>query len=305
MKRRFEMIKSLIRSVLAICIGLTLLSTSALAQRGNTNVKTDSRILYHNGPVMQGSSNVYLIWYGNWAGNTATTILTELVIGLGTSAYFQINTQYPDALGNAPNGGLIYSGTVSDSYSHGAELTRPDIQDLVLDMIAGGHLPLDGAGIYIVLSTADVIDIQPDGSSFCLRKFPHHGMINFNGAQVKYGYLGNPDRCPSTVPHPNEPASAQLTTPNGNFGADAMASQLAHLLNVIVTSPMGSGGESGGWYDRYGFENAAKCWGTFGQTYQAPNGGTANIRLGIRDFLIQQNWVNGRKGFCAMSAPAQ
>ena len=90
---------------------------------------------------------------------------------------------------------------------------------------------------------------------------------------------------------------------NDNFGADAMASQLAHLLNVIVTSPMGNEGEFGGWCDRYGFENAAKCFGTFGQTYLAPNGGTANIQLGTRHFLIQQNWVNGRKGFCAMAAP--
>jgi hypothetical protein len=248
---------------------------------------------------MQGSSNVYLIWYGNWAGNTATTILTELVIGLGTSSYFQINTQYPDALGNAPNGGLIYSGTVSDSYSHGTGLSKADIQDIVRQLILGSHLPLDGAGIYIVLGSADVTDTQPDGSNFCSRKFPHHGMFGLFGAEVKYGFLGNPVRCPSTVPQ-----FPGFLTPNDNFGADAMASQLAHLLNVSVTSPWGSGGESGGWYDRYGFENAAKCWGTFGQTYQAPNGAPANIKIGIRDFLIQQNWVNARKGFCAMALPA-
>jgi hypothetical protein len=291
-----------LKHALAIILSLAMFAAPVLAQRGNTNVKTDSRILYHNGPVMQGSSNVYLIWYGNWANNTATTILTELVIGLGTSAYFQINTQYPDALGNGPNGGLIYSGTVSDSYSHGTALSRADIQDVVLQLILGGHLPLDGAGIYVVLGSADVTDVQPDGSSFCSRKFPHHGIFDFFGAQVKYGFLGNPDRCPGTVPQP--PTGIRIPTPNNNFGADAMASQMAHMLSVTVTSPTGSDGEFGGWYDRYGFENAAKCWGTFGQTYQAPNGGVANIRLGVRDFLIQQNWVNARKGFCAMSVPA-
>lgn len=292
-----------LKRVLAIILCLVIFAAPVLAQRGNTNIKTDSRILYHNGPVMQGSSNVYLIWYGNWTNNTATTILTELVIGLGTSAYFQINTQYPDALGNGPNGGLIYSGTVSDSYSHGTALSRADIQDIVTQMIVGGHLPLDGAGIYIVIGSADVTDIQPDGSSFCSRKFPHHEMFEFFGAaQVKYGFLGNPDRCPSTVPQP--PTGIRIPTPNGNFGADAMASQMAHMLSVIVTSPTGSDGAFGGWYDRYGLENAAKCWGTYGETYESANGGVANIRLGIRDFLIQQNWVNARKGFCAMSIPA-
>jgi hypothetical protein len=171
------------------------------------------------------------------------------------------------------------------------------------DLIVGGHLPLDGAGIYIVASSADITDVQPDGSSFCSRKFPHHGMFLINGAQVKYGFIGNPDRCPSTVTQFIGPDGNRLPTPNDNFGADGMASNLAHLLDVIVTSPLGNAGESGGWWDRYGLENAAKCWGIFGETYEAANGGRANIRLGLRDFLIQQNWVNGRKGFCAMAAP--
>ena len=288
----------------ALTMGLCLLLFAApvFAQKGNT-IKTDTRILYHNGPVMQGHSNVYLIWYGNWGGNNATTILTDFVIGLGTSPYFQINTLYPDAVGNGPGGGLRYSGTISDGYSHGTVLSRADIQGIVSDAIVGRHLPLDGAGIYIVASSADVTDIQPDGSSFCSRKFPHHGMFLENGAQMKYGFMGNPDRCPSTVPLFIGPGGTPLPPPNGNFGADAMASQLAHLLNVIVTSPMGNTGESGGWYDRYGLENAAKCWGTYGQTYQTANGGAANIRLGPRDYYIQQNWVNGRKGFCAMAIP--
>ena len=291
------------KRAMVITLALVMFAAPVLGQRGNNSIKTDSRILYHNGPVMQGNSNVYLIWYGNWANNNATQLLTELVFNLGTSAYSQINTLYPDALGNAPNGGISYSGTVSDSYSHGVALSRADIQSIVRDLIAGGHLPLDGAGIYMVLTSSDITDIQPDGSTFCSRNLPHHGIVDFNGAQVKYGFLGNPDRCPSTVTWFTGSDGNRLPTPNGNFGADAMASQLAYLLNVIITSPMGSEGQFGGWYDRYGLENAAKCWGTFGQTYLAGNGGRANIQLGVRDFLIQQNWVPGRKGFCAMAAP--
>jgi hypothetical protein len=84
-------------------------------------------------------------------------------------------------------------------------------------------------------------------------------------------------------------------TPNGNFAGDAMVTNLTHALNGLLTNPFGNG-----WYDRYGFENADKCSGTFGQTYTTANGARANIRLGSRDFLIEQNWVNNRKGFCAM-----
>jgi len=87
-----------------------------------------------------------------------------------------------------------------------------------------------------------------------------------------------------------------LPTPNGNLGGDAMVSTFAHVLDTIVTDPLGNG-----WFDRYGLENADKCAGTYGQTYLTADGARANMRLGYRDFLIQQNWVNDRKGRCALS----
>jgi hypothetical protein len=81
-----------------------------------------------------------------------------------------------------------------------------------------------------------------------------------------------------------------------------LASNLAHALNATFTNPRGNG-----WFDRYGLENADKCVDalgqpTFGQTYLTANGARANIHLGAAgDYLIQQNWVNDRKGRCAMS----
>jgi hypothetical protein len=49
-------------------------------------------------------------------------------------------------------------------------------------------------------------------------------------------------------------------------------------------------------------ENAAKCVGQFGSTYSTPNGARANLKLGQYDYLIQQNWVLGRKEHCAMNS---
>jgi len=51
-------------------------------------------------------------------------------------------------------------------------------------------------------------------------------------------------------------------------------------------------------------ENADKCAWKFGTTYTTANGQKANMKLGARDFLIQQNWVNAVKmpgriqGYC-------
>jgi hypothetical protein len=76
-----------------------------------------------------------------------------------------------------------------------------------------------------------------------------------------------------------------------------MATMMAQLLSRVITNPTG-----GAWFDRYGLENAAKCVGQFGSTYSTPNGARANLRLGGRDYLIQQNWVLGRKEHCAMNS---
>ena len=51
-------------------------------------------ITYHGGPVMLGTVNIYYIWYGNWSGNSATTILTDFITSLGGSPYENINTTY-------------------------------------------------------------------------------------------------------------------------------------------------------------------------------------------------------------------
>ena len=291
-----------LRSLKAIALAITLivLPRSAMAQHGNTRIKTDTKILYHGGPVMTGSTDVYLIFYGNWPANTAGStqnIVEEYVSRLGASPYFQINTGYADSFGAAPNGALLYAGSVNDVYSHGPSLTVADIQEIVAQMVSGGYLPLDTTGIYLVLTSSDATDIQPNGSTYCTPgTFPHHGLARYNGVPLKYGFIGHPSRCPTSLG--SQFNGGLLPTPNDNFAADVMVSTIAHVLNALVTNPAGNA-----WFDRYGFENAAKCFNTFGETYTTSNGARANMRLGARHYLIQQNWVNAHKGYCGLSNP--
>jgi hypothetical protein len=51
-------------------------------------------ITYHGGPLILNTTGIYYIWYGNWSGNTAVTILTDLANSIGGSPYFNINTTY-------------------------------------------------------------------------------------------------------------------------------------------------------------------------------------------------------------------
>ena len=273
-------------------------------QRTAGNVKTDSRILYHDGPVMVGASNLYVVWYGCWDntcgsnGDTASqSILNDFMVTLGASPYFQMNAMYPNGDGQTPSGSLLYGGISFDrSYSHGRDLTAVDMQGIVTDKILAGELPPDPAGIYLVLASADV---SSTATGFCVPSAePHHGTGFANGSQYKYAFVGNPVRCPAVAaPQFLDSNGNQLPTPNGSMAADAMVSTIAHVLTTTITNPTGTG-----WFDRYGLQNADKCSGQFGTTYLTANGGRANMRLGQRDYLVQQSWVNDRKGHCAMNS---
>jgi len=292
-----------LRSLRAIALATSLIvfPISALAQRGSPSVKTDTKILYHDGPIMTGNTDVYVILYGHWPARTVggtQDIVEDFLSRLGSSPYFRINTGYTDSWGVAPSGVVIYAGTVNDAYSHGPSLTPADIGDVVRQTVEGNLLPLDTTGIYLVLASPDTTDIQPNGSTYCTPgTFPHHGTVPvFQGVPLKYGFIGHPARCPTSAgPQFNGGA---WPTPNDDFAADVMVSTIAHVLNAVVTNPAGTA-----WFDRYGFENAAKCYNTFGETYTTTNGARANMRLGARHYLIQQNWVNARRGYCALAAP--
>jgi hypothetical protein len=242
-------------------------------------------INYHGGPVMLGTTNVYYIWYGNWSGNSANSILTNLAQSIGGSPYFNINTTYYDGSNRHVTNSVNYATSISDSYSQGTALSDSQIQSVVATAINGGKVPKDTNGVYFVLTSSDVTAT----SGFCTQYCGWHTHGTIGGSDIKYSFIGNPDRCPSAC-------AAQTTSPNGNAGADGMASIISHELEEAVTDP-----DLNAWYDRRGMENADKCAWTFGTTSTASNGSFYNVTLGGKQYLIQRNWVNAGGGYCSMS----
>jgi len=243
-------------------------------------------ITNHGGPVMTNTNgtNVYYIWYGNWAGNTAQSILPDLASHIGGSPYFNINTSYYNASNVHVTNKVNYVSAVSDSYSQGTALSDAQIQTIVANQITSGALPKDTNAVYFVLTSSDVNAT----SGFCTQYCGWHTNGSIGGSDIKYAFIGNPDRCPSAC-------EQQTTSPNGNAGADGMASIISHELEEAVSDP-----DLNAWYDNRGYENADKCAWTFGTQYTTANGAKANMKLGARDFLIQQNWVNANGGACAL-----
>ena len=240
---------------------------------------------YHGGPLMVSGPNVYYIWYGNWSGNSATTILPYVAQGIGGSDYFKINTTYYNGSKTPVANVVNYLGSTTDNYSQGKALSDSSVQAIVSNAIGSGKLKKDTNAVYFVLTSEDVNET----SGFCTQYCGWHTHGTIAGSDIKYAFVGNPDRCPSAC-------EAQSISPNGNAGADGMASIISHELEEATTDP-----DLNAWYDRRGQENADKCAWTFGSTSTLPSGAKYNVTFAGSMFLIQQNWVNAGGGYCAMS----
>jgi len=261
--------------------------------RGRARVRSrtrDNGIYYHGGPIMTGTTNVYYIWYGDWSGTNGTaaqSILLNLASAIGRSRYYNINTSYTNSAGTRVSNSVRYNGSAHDSYSQGSSIGDAGVQAIVNKAISSGALPNDPKGAYFVLTSKDV----KETSGFCMSYCGWHTRMSVGGTDIKFAFVGDPDQqCPSACEEQTG------VSPNGEPGADGMASIIAHELNEMASDP-----DLNAWYDKTGEESGDKCAWTFGTTKTASNGTLYNITLGSRQYLIQRNWVNALGGYCSMS----
>ena len=238
---------------------------------------------YRGGAVMSGTVDVYLVYYGTWSASDKA-ILSDLVTNLDGSPYLGINTSYGDSAGGRVSARVHLAGTVDDAYSRGKSLTGDDVQAIANAPITRGTFPRSSNAVYFVLGASDVTQ---DG--FCTSHCGWHTHASLSSVDVKYSFVGNAvTKCPSSC-------GANAPSPNNSAGPDGMASVLAHELSETISDP-----DLNAWYDADGEENADKCAWTFGSTYKTSNGADANVRLGGRDFKLQQNWANEQAGYCSL-----
>ena len=233
-------------------------------------------INYHGGPVMTGATNIYYIWYGDWTALSASQqMIRDFGNAIGGSDYFNINTTYSDASNGRPSNVVnLYKTEYIDTGSLGTKLTDANVLAVVNKALTS--LPLDPNGVYFILTDPTVTET----SGFCTSYCGWHNVSTISGIPIKYSFVGNPKtQCPTAC-------APQTVSPNGDPAADGMVSVMAHELEETVSDP-----QLNAWYDTTGMENGDKCAWNFGLTYTV-NGAKANMKMGSRDFYIQQNWVN-------------
>lgn len=245
----------------------------------------------HGGPVMTGGIHVYYIWYGDWTGSPAPAILRDFAKHVGGSSYWAITRSYHGPDGTHVSREVTYGGSTTDAYSRGMHLEDADVGLIAANAIGSGALPDDPQGIYFVLTSKHVSEAYDAQHAFCKNYCGYHHSYESGPGSITYAFVGSSDHCPKDCRTTDfEPS------PNGDEAADAMVSVVAHELEEAATDPYG-----GGWYDNLGCEVGDKCAWHFGHTHATANGARTNMKLGSREYLIQENWIDEGGGRCGLS----
>jgi len=206
---------------------------------------------------------------------------------LGGSPYYNINTTYTDGAGTAIQNSVTYTQFWASNTNVPlpvVPVTDLQMQNQIIAGFTNGQLTYDPSTLYLIFSD----QLVNPGGGFGVVYCAYHGNFTWNGNDVKY----------AAMPHDIDffDCSALSGSPNNDAAADAEVNTLAHEIEETNTDE-----DLDAWYDNSGNENGDKCAWNFGTTYTTANGSTANMKIGAKDFLVQQNWVNANGGGCRLS----
>lgn len=262
-------------------------------------------IYYHGGPVLQGGTNVVAVYWagspiysggpasGSGAGSSDGSLVGYFLSHLGGSPYFNINSTYTDGSGNAIANVVNYTHYWANNANvpaNGQKVTDAQMVAMLQAGLDNGSITYDANTVYAIFTGGTVNLGGGFGTQYCA--YHTHGSVTVNGTSKTILYAA----MPYDYAYPGACTNG-TASPNGDAAADAEVNTLAHEVEETTTDMMGNA-----WYDRRGYENADKCAWQWGSTYTS-GGGTANIKVGTKDFLVQMNWVNAGSGGCLKSYP--
>ncbi|KAL3631628.1 Protein EXORDIUM-like 5 [Castilleja foliolosa] len=261
---------------------------------------------YHMGPVLSSPINIYLIWYGNWP-SSHQLLIKDFLLSISTSNHraapspsvsdwWRTVSFYTDQTGANISRSILISGEYSDRiYSHGKDLTRLSIQQVIATAVRSKPFPIDHKnGIYLVLTATDVT-VQDFCRAVC--GFHYFTFPSMVGYTLPYAWVGNsakqcPEVCayPFAVPGYMAGGTAALRPPNGDVGIDGMISVIGHELAELSSNPLVNA-----WYagedPTAPTEIGDLCEGLYGT-----GGGGGYIGQVMRDGGGRTFNLNGRRG---------
>ena len=280
-------------------------STLAAAQRVHARLphhatqapaQKTPQILYHGGPVMVQNNHIYVIYYGRFS-SLSTNIIDTFLENLGGSGAYGVNTTYYNGqnqyITNVQGSSLVYSRSLDsyyDNYSMGPSMKGKSIANEIQSVLQGGHLPLNNNGIYILITSPDVVV----ATNYCGYHTASTSLVP--GYNIKYAFSPDPPAPTYNGCSGNYSTFGDTTSPNGDVGADSVADTLMHEISETVSDPNISA-----WYTNNGYENGDLCNFVYGTTHIAINGSHYNQIFGGYQYLVQTIWKNVGAGSCALN----
>jgi hypothetical protein len=264
--------------------------------------------IYSNGPRPGRAGN----------GEEDRSLVGYFLNKVGGSSYWNINSTYYDEVDGRKN--FVKSSMEYDSFwaanfnapQPGETVSFVGVINLIESGFANHALKYDPNTLYTVF-TGPGVNLGGGFSSTDLGYCAFHSaywyrdgthLVQF--AAVPYDADFNPDHPGSYVGSDGKIHHAICTFltkgPNGDLGADATVSGMVHEIEENATDPVTLywnpiahryGGSFAGWNDENFEENGDKC-----AYYYGPNGPRQNrfdlwnLRIGEKQFLVQQNWSN-------------
>ena len=243
-----------------------------------------TNISYNGGPVFEVTPDIYIVYYGNWTAKDHK-VIDKFFTQVGGSKMNKINTTYSDSTNTFVPITVSYNpatNSYNDNYSQGKSVRDAQIRTIVANAIKNGHLPDDVNGIYFVLTATDVAD--PDGqcTSFCGYHGPATNIVT--GETIKYSMVGNPAACASSC-EASYVVGDKTGSPNNDPGADGTINIMWHEFSESASDPQVNMHTA--WAGNTCGENGDCCAWQFGKTFKAPNGHTANEKLGKKYYITQ------------------
>jgi len=272
-----------------------------------TTPSQNNGLAYNGGPIMDDANgvNVYFIWYGDWSHDQlAQKVLINFITHIGGSPYFNINTTYYSLESGPSSTKLIkdrvvnavhYMGSATDKYSQGANLSDYQVYLAVANAITSGALPADQNGVYFLLTSGDVYEAE-FGNNFCAwhDSTQDAGVPPVDGVDVKFSWVPN-----AAIQFAYNCIWDYQTTVSGSLSADGMANFMAHELEESVTDP-----DITSWVNLAPFnENGDLCDFVFPGPYHSGSASDPqppDMKFDGIPYLIQENWVNAKGGYCAI-----
>lgn len=254
-------------------------------QLAHSQVSWKPVIVYHGGPILAGPINLYVVYYGSFTA-TQHSILDTFLQNVGGSKAFNVTTEYYDSQGQFIQNAFNYNPAIDsydDAYSMGNTLTGDFFETQLLhNAVAGGHLPSDVNGIYILTISPDVN--LPD-NVWCA--YHAYSPVIIEGAEVTYAVAADPPSATGILGgcSGNIAIYHDKLSPNFDLGMDSVADSLIHELAETASDPI-----INAWFTFTGEEMADVCNFNYGPTFPAPNRSHANVKFGNRDYLVQQLW---------------